>query len=470
MSDEDENRHFFVRLRKSSATLSFFDELFSGNDVADLRPKKKSEGSAERSEPPEEKSLFDPIVERFWDDLEHLVEGTQFLTQTTSSLMEPVFSRISENFLKKHGSLISDRGRHRLYALPRQQRVALYNLIEDRRRAGRFVEQIPNILLPTLVSHIETLLFSTIRALIKKNPAMIGNVNREFSLTELHQLKSIEQLRDEIIDTHIRSIMGGSHLSQIEWIEKKTKINFEFDDAILRNFKRMCLTRNIIIHNAGQVSQQFYEDMKELGNEISPDDIGKAVRIPIDVFRSDVETSIIIGVVISQMVWRKVDKPKTAQADVWVTNISYTLIKDGRYGTAAKLLEMCNKKIEHWEDSWAKHAAIVNSANAQRLLGNRDKALEVLSSIQWKTMSLQLQMCVNAIRGDFDECTKLLETHGTSVDIGAADYHEWPVFDELREHVPFQEAFVRKFGEPIGGKAYVGAAERSQSEAPNDLN
>jgi len=29
---------------------------------------------------------------------------------------------------------------------------------------------------------------------------------------------------------------------------------------------------------------------------------------------------------------------------------------------------------------------------------------------------------------------------------------------------------VRKFGEPIGGKAYVGAAERSQSEAPNDLN
>jgi len=88
-------------------------------------------------------------------------------------------------------------------------------------------------------------------------------------------------------------------------------------------------------------------------------------------------------------------------------------------------------------------------------MGDQEKAEEILGTVQWKTRSFEFQICERAILGRFDDCVDLIREHGDSIGLNKFDFHDWPVFSDLRNDPSFQQAFEEKFGEPLGGQVLI---------------
>ena len=92
---------------------------------------------------------------------------------------------------------------------------------------------------------------------------------------------------------------------------------------------------------------------------------------------------------------------------------------------------------------------VVNLANAAKLGGHKDRCDAALSSHDWSATSYQFQICVAAVRNDFNEVVRLIRMGGKVLDLSPSDFRDWPVFHDARSNVDVQSAFEQVFGERL---------------------
>lgn len=317
-------------------------------------------------------------------------------------------------------------------------------------RADALVEgaqHLPKISTIGIISSYDAILSDLLRVIFKQKPEIIFTSDREVKFSELLDLKTLEAVRDSIISNEIESVIRNSHHEQFLWMEKKFGMKLREGLDVWPDFIELCERRNLLTHTGGVVSDQYLRNCEHHGRK-SKHQLGEKLEVDVDYLTSAIDIVSEVGYKLIHTLWRKFLPDERKQADSVLNETGMNLIAAGEYNLAEELLRFGVGQKQHSSDL-LKRMMIVNLANAAKLGGNKSRCDKALSSHDWSATSYQFQVCVAAVRNDFQEVKRLLKLGGSVIEITSSDFRDWPVFKDARDDAEIQIVFEEVFGEPL---------------------
>lgn len=329
-------------------------------------------------------------------------------------------------------------------------------------RADALIEgaqHLPKISTIGIISSYDAILSDLLRVIFKQKPEIIFTSDREVKFSELLELQTLEAVRDSIISNEIESVIRNSHHEQFSWMEKKFGMKLREGLDVWPDFIELCERRNLLTHTGGVVSEQYLRNCEHHGRK-SKHQLGDKLEVDIDYLTSAIDIVSEVGYKLIHTMWRKFLPDERTQADSVLNATGMNLIAAREYNLAEELLRFGVGQKQHSSDL-LKRMMIVNLANAAKLGGNKSRCDKALSSHDWSATSYQFQVCVAAVRNDFQEVKRLLKLGGDVIEITPSDFRDWPVFKDARDDAEIQIVFEEVFGEPLRRESY----KVSQAEA-----
>ncbi|GEB38292.1 hypothetical protein GLI01_23270 [Gluconacetobacter liquefaciens] len=322
--------------------------------------------------------------------------------------------------------------------------------LEDKEKASHF----PGMFLSGLISSYDAYLSDLIRIILNSYPKIIDKSEKNITAEEIFRFSSIDDVKVYLIDRQIDKLMRGSHKDQIRWISDK--MHFKMEDEIdgLKDFIEICERRNLYTHTNSIVSSQYVGVCKEnsIKTEFSIGDFAK-----IDRFYYNNSVNVVISIFISIFfnVYSKINKTKIPELFSTIDESAYELMLEGNIKTSSAIYRYINKKIESnptIPDSTKKRITI-NYANALKLGGKKEEAVEIINKIDWETSTENYKICVASIKDDVGYVIKKMKIAVESCDdFDLSCFKEWPVFKSLRKNEEFITKFEEVFGEKLHNK------------------
>jgi hypothetical protein len=220
------------------------------------------------------------------------------------------------------------------------------------------------------------------------------------------------------------------------------------EKELFSSFIEVCERRNLFTHTGGFVTAQYLLKCSDAGCDISGMNIGDKLEAGSKYFKKSVEIIIELSVQLVQVVWQKIEKEGGKEASKSLINITYNLIKDGKYDLSIRIIDFILKnKLSSMDDSTRKRH-VINCSNAMKLAGREDY-LGRIDAEDWSASTHDFQLCVAAIRDDIPTVIGLLDKATKADSISKQEIRDWPVFKSLRRNEQFIEAFEKLFEEPI---------------------
>lgn len=334
-----------------------------------------------------------------------------------------------------------------VYSLPSH---AFGRIKRHRDRADALIEgaqHLPKISTIGIISSYDAILSDLLRVIFKQKPEIIFTSDREVKFSELLELQTLEAVRDSIISNEIESVIRNSHHEQFSWMEKKFGMKLREGLDVWPDFIELCERRNLLTHTGGVVSEQYLRNCEHHGRK-SKHQVGDKLEVDIDYLTSAIDIVSEVGYKLIHTMWRKFLPDERGRADSVLNETGMNLIAAREYNLAEELLRFGVGQKQHSSDL-LKRMMIVNLANAAKLGGNKSGCDKALSSHDWSATSYQFQVCVAAVRNDFQEVKRLLNLGGGVIEITPSDFRDWPVFRDARDDAEIQIVFEEIFGEPL---------------------
>ena len=309
------------------------------------------------------------------------------------------------------------------------------------------VQHLPKISTIGIISSYDAILSDLLRVIFKKKPEIIFTSDREVKFSELLELENLEAVRDSIIRNEIESVIRNSHHEQFSWMEKKFGMKLREGLDVWPDFIELCERRNLLTHTGGVISEQYLRNCEHHGRK-SKHQVGDKLEVDVDYLTSAIDIVSEVGYKLIHTMWRKFSPDERENADSVLNATGMDLIAAREYNLAEELLRFGAGQRQHSSDL-IKRMMIVNLANAAKLGGNKDRCDKALSSHDWSATSYQFQVCVAAVRNDFQEVKRLLKLGGSVIEITPSDFRDWPVFRDARNDAEIQTVFEEVFGESI---------------------
>ena len=230
-------------------------------------------------------------------------------------------------------------------------------------------------------------------------------------------------------------------------MEKKFGVKLRVGLDIWPDFIELCERRNLLTHTGGVVSDQYLQNCAEYGRKSSLL-TGDKLGVDIDYLTKSIGIVTEIGSKLIHTMWRKFAPDQREDADSRLNGLGMDLIAAKEYDTAIKILDFGVNQRQHFSELY-KRMMVVNLANALKLSGNHARCDKVLSKHDWSATSYQFQICVAAVRDDFEEVCRLLRMGEGVIEISPSNFRDWPVFIEVRKKPVVQETFETVFGEAL---------------------
>lgn len=351
-------------------------------------------------------------------------------------------------FAIEHGILLEKADEDESYKPPIRYITEIDKRIDRLTSVESGLKTLPKLYFTGLVSAFDILFSKIVRAAIHHQPNLISSLNTSISFDNLVKLGSVEDAKNHIVDKEIENLLRSSHADQIEWTEKRLGINLHNND-LYPLFIKICERRNLIVHTSGVVSTQYISECKSAGSNISGANIGEVLDVDADYYRKSVETLFAYGIAILQIVWRKLVPSDIEEASDELNEVSYRLLLQRRYALASRLLRFGLDEIKKHGSEKIRLRMLVNYANSEKLSGNRERAEEILNAEDWSAKSDVFNICVSAVLDDTESVISKMDTMTNPSDIGMFGFREWPIFENMRTKVEFQDKFEIVFGEPL---------------------
>ncbi|WP_295037402.1 hypothetical protein [Sulfitobacter sp.] len=334
-----------------------------------------------------------------------------------------------------------------VYSLPSH---AFSKLKHHTDRAEALIEgaqHLPKISTIGIISSYDAILSDLLRVIFQQKPEIIFTSDREVKFSELLELRTLEAVRDSIISNEIESVIRKSHHEQFSWMEKKFSMKLREGLDVWPDFIELCERRNLLTHTGGVVSEQYIKNCSNFGKK-SRHQVGDKLEVDIEYLSSAIDIVSEVGYKLIHTIWRKFLPAERKQADSLLNETGMNLIAAGEYNLAEELLRFGVGQRQHSSDL-VKRMMIVNLANAAKLGGNKARCDRALSSHDWSATSYQFQICVAAVRDNFQEVRRLLKLGGEVIEVSPSDFRDWPVFKDARNDTGVQIVFEEVFGEPL---------------------
>lgn len=425
------------------------DVSFSNDETADAPPKKQSKPNPQKvdSDRTDDKFGFNEAIDGFVQQMESLARGVPFINSSIPLLGAMVIDRQVKPFVTKNARPLTVAGTEpgvEVFELPIEKYQEFKKKLSEYHQLKAFGATLPGISLVGLVSAYDSYLSDLLKSVFASQPEWVASSEKSISPRQLFDSASIDELKTMIVEKEVEAILRKSHADQINWLEAKLGIPLTKELKCWPEFIEICERRNLFTHSGGIVSRLYLDNCKSVGIDVSPKVvIGKKLKVNGSYFDRALEVFYEVGVKLGFVVWRKLVKTEKEFAERCMSNVAYELIVYKKYKLAIQLLEF-STAVPALKD-WYRLAMTVNLANATRLLGDGERAKELLGKIDWEVCGLEFRISASCIHGDHKKAVELMQLIGKDGAVAKEDYHNWPVFEGFRSTQEFRSAYKAIF-------------------------
>lgn len=396
------------------------------------------------------KLQFAKIVFEYVELMLGFVEFIPLVVGTSAEFANTLLYQTLRTFAHKKANSVTALKDRTIYSIP-------IELMQDFRRMGQTVSssmstarRIPPTLLVSLTSSYELLVSSLLNQIAEIHPEAFVNADRTISISEILSYKDHQELRSAIIGKEIDSVMRESCEVQIEQLCKKMKHDHPKKDfEKWSEFLELFYRRNLVVHTNGVVNSTYLK-AAEINNFADRDKIVTNAKLNVGMRYLGAAAIILteFGLKLSHVIWRKLLKDQSDEADGILAELCFDFIVRGHYELAIGLLKF-GVNLRGITDL-RRRMMIINLANALKLSGKEEDSSKILMAEDWSASNAQFEICLAAVRGDIDTVATLMKDKRSG--LAPEDYEQWPVFFHVREDHKFLREFRKTFRrEFVGG-------------------
>jgi hypothetical protein len=302
----------------------------------------------------------------------------------------------------------------------------------------------PCNLVVSLVSLYDAYLGNIIKAIYRTTPEQLKDCNREFSINEILSFESIEEAKERAIEKEAETVIRSGHGEQLDWLKRKLKCSFK-DFKSYNDFIEITERRNLFVHTNGVVSRQYLAVCEENGVKgLENIKVGDRLLADPDYVLKCYNILFEVGVSLGIVVWRKLKK-NDEQADFYLNNVCYELIKQERYELAKIMLNFATETIKNAATEEVRRMFIINKALSYYLSGYKTACITILDKEDWTATASKFQLAVSVLKEDYEAAGRYMES--AKSDVNNIAYCEWPLFKNFRESEIFRSEYLKIFGE-----------------------
>lgn len=391
------------------------------------------------------------------------VDNLQSLEKSVGILM-PVLEIYSREAIKKYNkSLIRYGEKKKDYFLIPPHHQSSIDKLRDKAKIidVASIKIVPSSFLVSLVSIFDGFLSNIVKLNYRKNPKLIlfNHLADNQNYSEMRHLTYEEILNHDyeddlvslVIDKEVDFFSHGSHLDQIEWINKRFNLDMDKKLLNLSEFIEVTERRNLFVHCNGVVSKQYLNSCKKNSYALKPEiKLGTQLDVPPEYFKNAYSIFFEAGIKLAYLSWKKLIPTELPIAEITLgEDVCFKLLKNEDYFLATKLLDFAIS-MEFTNDG-IKKTTIINRALAYKWNGDNKTAKEIISKEDWSACNSNLKLAVEIIRDNYVGAVVLMKNiGGKSKNLTLSDYYKWPLFKEFKKSKLFLKAFKEIFKEEFG--------------------
>lgn len=317
-------------------------------------------------------------------------------------------------------------------------------------------DKLPGALLLSLVAGFDSAFADFVRVLLTSKPERYSGSDRQYSISEILKLNSLEQLIGKAVDDEIHQLMNKSHSDQISFFEKSFDISIQKHYERWGEFIEIFERRNLAAHGNLKVNERYLENCKRAKFPVNQS-IGDSLAVNESYLNKSIDILIEFDVLLALAAWQKQYPNSVSESFGAVVEVSYSLIKEDHSIAASRILDYGLKVRSKGADDVSIKMMIINLAIAHKMNGETEKFSSVLKETDWSASAPNFRLCLAAIKEDVDAACDLLEAAKLSDNVSAAEVREWPAFRWIRKNEKFKEKCEKVFGEPLSPTSVLSA-------------
>lgn len=327
--------------------------------------------------------------------------------------------------------------------------------------------KLPAALLLSLVAGFDSAFADFVRVLLKSKPERYSGSDRQYSISDILKLDSLEQLISKAADDEVDQLMNKSHTEQITFFEKSFDISIREHYSRWGQFVEIFERRNLAAHGNLIINERYITNCSKAGLVVEQCP-GEELRVNEEYLEKSIDILIEFGILLALAAWQKQYPKSIAETFGAVVEVSYSLLKDGHPSVAARILDYGLKVKSKGADEEKTKMMIINLAIAHKLNGDEKSALDLLDKTDWSASPPQFKLCLASIKEDVEAACALLDAARVSDELSPTAIREWPAFRWVRQNDKFKKSCEEVFGEPIFPTSVVSNESSSTEKDAED--
>ncbi|WP_286760716.1 hypothetical protein [Salegentibacter sp. UBA1130] len=364
-------------------------------------------------------------------------------------LINPYQKKANEKlikFLENNVEEIDDEDGEKVIAVKYEETRIFESLSKNYETSSLASKIIPESLFVSLISQYDAFLNRLLKALYDIRPEYLNNSERNISFSQLVEFKSIGEAREYIIEKEIETVLRKSHSDHFEYLESKLAIPLRKDLPVWSTFIEITERRNLLVHNDGKVSNQYFKVCKENKCVLEDMKLNDRLRVTPEYFKKAYSCLFEISVKLTHTLWRKLLKDDLEEADKKLNDICYDLLSSKQFNIADILLDYACKQKKHHNEALS-NIFTVNKSLSKYLHNNKEKTNSIISQKDWSASSDNFKLAHLVLTENYKDSYKLMKKIGNDGEVDKENYMTWPLFSDLRKEKGFKDTFKEIFGE-----------------------
>lgn len=398
-----------------------------------------------------ERHIFGKAIEKYIELLDAQMEAFPIIMQTLVAKQQACHKRMNK-FMGINNIKKIEEDNNVILSIPVNVHKQFIKYSAELTQSISAMQLIPQNVVVAFVSIYDAYIADLIRCIYKLQPKLIYSCGREYSLSEILNFNSIEDVKEHTIEIEVESVLRENHSKQLEWLSKKLNIKLTEDLPILDSFIEITERRNLFVHTNGKVSRQYLSVINKAKKVQKNICIGDTLKASPEYVVHCYTTLFEIGVKLGQVIWRKLDeKNSLEEADSYLIDIIYDLLKNNKYNLAITLSEFATKNYVKDYDKCNEYTKCINKALAYYLKGDKEKCKSIISDKDWSASELKYKLAKVVLEEKYEEACAIMKKIGNNNDMYLA-YSEWPLFNTFRNTKVFKEAYKTIYQEEYNYK------------------
>ena len=356
-----------------------------------------------------------------------------------------------DDYEKDNAMAVEETEKSRTVTLTAEAFATYKRLTKSLQTISRATVLLPEIFVVALVSQYDAFLGGLVRALMKGRPELVNASNRTIAFAQLVGFESIEAARDAVIYEEVDALLRKSHAEQFSWLESTFGLKLREGLEQWPDFVELTERRNLFVHARGAVSRQYLDVCRRHGVRAAEGmRLGKKLHVTLEYFANAHGCVLEIGVMLGQVLWRKMFPDYLLDADRHLNGVCYELLEEHRYDLAATLLDFATCTLKKFGSEEYRRTLVVNRAQAYKWLKQGQKCESIMKSEDWSASQDSFKLADAVLKDDLEATTQMMRRIGPTDEVVTKEsYRDWPLFREIRKQELFRKTYGEIFGEPL---------------------